>query len=178
MRQARNLGNFRQPGKVGGFTYLAMLATIAIMGVTLAATGEVWHIALKREKERELLFVGDQFRRALNSYHAHTPPFGRRQLERLDDLLEDPRYPTTQRYLRRIYADPIGGGTDWGVVKGANGEILGIHSLSGDEPLKKGNFNIEDKEFEGKTRYMDWVFMRSPSTQPAGQGSARPLQQP
>lgn len=39
------------------------------MGIALAVTGEVWHIALKREKEHELLFVGDQLRRAINSYY-------------------------------------------------------------------------------------------------------------
>lgn len=59
----------RRLPRVGGFTYLAVLAMIAIIGIALAVTGEVWHIALKREKERELLFVGDQFRRAINSYY-------------------------------------------------------------------------------------------------------------
>lgn len=178
MRTIGKTGRLGQPRKVGGFTYLAMLATIAIMGITLAAASEVWHIALKREKERELLFVGDQFRRAINSYHAHTPVTGRFQVERLEDLLRDPRYPATQRYLRKIYVDPLSGSADWGLVKGPNGEILGIHSLSGDEPVKKGNFSTENREFEGKTSYADWVFMQSTGTQPAGQHSARPSHSP
>ena len=51
-----------------GFTYLVLLAVVAAMGIVLATAGEVWHMALKREKEQELLFVGDQFRRAFNLY--------------------------------------------------------------------------------------------------------------
>jgi len=32
------------------------------MGVALAALGTMWHTASQREKERDLLFVGDQYR--------------------------------------------------------------------------------------------------------------------
>jgi len=103
---------------VGSSTYLVMLATIVIIGITLAATGEVWHIAQKREKEQELLFVGDQFRRAISLYYAHAPALGRRQLESLEDLLQDPRYPSTQRYLRKIYADLVSGGGGQGAKRG------------------------------------------------------------
>jgi hypothetical protein len=128
----------------------------------LVATGEVWHIAQKREKERELLFVGNQFRLALSGYYERTPGRERRYPAKLEDLLKDPRYPSTQRYLRRIYRDPVGGGEQWGLIKGPDGEIYGVHSLSEEEPLKKGNFSLADRDFEGKTRYADWVFMHMP----------------
>lgn len=152
----------RQPGRVGGFTYISLLAIIAIMGVVLGTAGEVWHMALKREKERELLFVGDQFRRAIGLYYEHTPGLGRRYPESLEDLLRDPRYPSTQRYLRKIYPDPVSGSTEWGLVKGTAGEILGVHSLSENEPIKKSNFSLVDRSFEGRAKYVDWVFMHTP----------------
>jgi len=44
-------------------------------------------------------------------------------------------------------------------VKGVNGEILGVHSASDDEPAKKTNFSLADKGFEGKMKYSEWVFM-------------------
>lgn len=167
-----------QPERIGGFTYLAMLVVIAIMSITLAATGEVWYIALKREKEQELLFAGNQFRRAIRSYYAHTPALGSPQLMRLEDLLLDPRYPSTQRYLRKIYADPISNSAGWGLIKGPSGEILGVHSLSEDEPMKKANFSLVNKHFEGKTKYVDWVFMQSSGMQLTTQDFEIPQQEP
>ena len=124
-------------------------------------------MAIKREKEQELLFVGSQFRQAIKLYYEHTPPQTQRYPFRLEDLLEDPRYPSTQRYLRKIYADPINGNTKWGLVKGPSGEILGVHSLSRREPVKKGGFSNVDKNFENKTKYADWVFMYVPGQYPA-----------
>lgn len=151
-----------QPGSVGGFTYITLLAIIAIMGIVLGTVGEVWHMALKREKEQELLFVGDQYRRAIGLYYEHSPAPGSRYPAHLEDLLMDPRYPSTQRYLRKIYPDPVSGSDNWGLVKGPEGEIFGVYSPSEEEPMKKSNFSLVDRNFEGRTKYMDWVFMHTP----------------
>lgn len=145
-----------------GFTYLGLMVIIAVMGIVLAATGEIWHMALKREKEHELLFVGDQFRRAINQYYQHSPLKPRRFPMSLEDLLKDPRYPGTQRYLRKIYIDPITGDSNWGLVTGPAGEIFGVYSLSEDEPIKKSNFSSADSNFKGKTKYAEWVFLGVP----------------
>src|SRR5512142_1369455 len=75
-----------------GFTYIAVLIFVAILSVGLAATAEAWHMALKREKEAELLFVGHQFRNALAAYYNHTPGQAGRYPTSLEDLLKDPRY--------------------------------------------------------------------------------------
>lgn len=166
----RLLSHQRRWSRQDGFTYLGLMVLIAIMGITLASVGEVWHMALKREKEQELLFVGNQFRRALDLYYAYTPGQARRQPLSLEELLRDPRYPGTQRYLRKIYPDPVTGSPVWGLIKGPGGEIYGVHSLSEDEPLKQGNFSLADAMFENRKRYSDWVFMPTP-----GQLKARPL---
>lgn len=156
-----------------GFFYLVLLAAVAAMGILLATAGEFWHMALKREKEQELLFVGDQFRRAFNLYDLHTPGNASRNPRSLEELLKDPRYPGVQRYLRKIYADPITGSTQWGVIKGPDGEIFGVHSLSEDEPVKKSGFSLVDAKFEGRSKYSDWVFMDDQR-----QASGRLLKQP
>jgi type II secretory pathway pseudopilin PulG len=144
-----------------GFTYLGVLILVAVMGVALAAAGEIWHTASQREKEQQLLFVGDQFRRAIGRFEAHTPGQARRHPLSLDELLKDPRYPETRRYLRRIYLDPMTGKAEWGLITGPDGEIFGVHSLSEAEPIKKARFRLADKAFEGKLKYSDWVFMSS-----------------
>lgn len=163
----------RIPYAAAGFTYIALLITIVMIGVILAAAGEIWHMATQREKERELLFVGDQFRRAINQYSRHTQAGSRRYPVNLEDLLKDPRTPNTQRYLRKIYLDPVTGSSEWGLVRGPSGEIFGVYSLSEDEPIKKRNFNFADAAFEDKTKYSEWVFMGTPLRY-----GSRPLRKP
>jgi type II secretory pathway pseudopilin PulG len=156
----------------GGFTYVGVLFLIVIMGIALAVAGEVWQNAQRREKEQELLFVGDQFRRALALYQAN----GGGYPARLEDLLKDPRIPGVRRYLRRIYRDPITGRTEWGLVKSGEA-ITGVYSLSGQEPLKKAQFSLVDQDFEGKQKYSEWVFSPKPAQGAAAPGT-RPVAAP
>ena len=164
------MANCRQGSRVrtGGFTYIGLLIIIVIMGVLLVMASEVWHTAQRREKERELLFIGHQFRQAINAYHDHSPNAERSYPVSLEDLLKDPRYPSAQRYLRRIYRDPVTGSEQWGLVRGPSGEIYGVHSLSEEEPVKKGNFGSDDMNFEGSMKYTDWVFMQVPGQRGTG----------
>ena len=143
----------------GGFTYIGVLVLVVLMGIALASAGQVWHTLQLREKEQELLFIGQQFRIALKRYADRTPGKGRRQPLHLEELLLDPRHPGIQRHLRRIYLDPITGSAEWGLITGPGGEIVWVHSLSDAEPLKKSNFGLADRRFEGKMKYSDWVFM-------------------
>jgi len=59
-----------------GFTYLVLLFMVAIMGAVLAATAMVWHTLAQRDKEQELLYAGDAFRRAIGLYYERTPGAG------------------------------------------------------------------------------------------------------
>lgn len=52
-------------GMQAGFTYLTILFVMAIAGVILAEVGINWTQDSQREKERQLLFVGNQFRQAI-----------------------------------------------------------------------------------------------------------------
>lgn len=145
--------------RAAGFAYIALLIGIAVIGVGLAATGVQWVTAQKREKERQLLFVGGEFRRAIAQYaEKSSNPVTRYPLS-LDDLLKDPRYPMTQRYLRKIYVDPMTGSRDWGLLKGPSGEIYGVFSQSEEVPLKVAGFAPADAQFEGRGKYSEWIFM-------------------
>lgn len=146
---------------IRGFTYIGLLILIALMGIMLAATGLVWHTEMQREKERELLFIGDQFRRAIGAYYDGSPA-EKKWPEKLEDLQQDRRYPATQRYLRRLYIDPMTGKADWALVKGPQGEIVGIHSRSDDAPVKQANFGSRYENFSGARHYSDWKFLFVP----------------
>jgi type II secretory pathway pseudopilin PulG len=56
-----------------GFTYLAGLLAVAVIGAGLAATSELWSQSRQREQEQELLFVGNQLRQAIALYDQRTP---------------------------------------------------------------------------------------------------------
>lgn len=146
-------------GRQSGFTYLAVLFAVVIMGALLAMAADVWHTTRLRERERELLVVGNEFRVAINRYYASSPGGQRHFPGNLGDLLLDPRYPDRpHRYLRRIYRDPITGTADWGEERNVAGEIVGVYSQSMDAPLKSSGFRTRDHAFEGKTKYSEWVF--------------------
>jgi len=151
----------RRP-RQAGFTYIGLLLAVAVLGVGLAAVGQVWRTAAAREKERELLFVGDQFRTAIRNYYAGTPAGQIRFPRSLEDLVEDHRMPAVRRHLRRIYPDPISGEDRWGIVPASDGGIAGVYSLSEQAPLKRAGFAGADAKFEGAERYSDWKFVYTP----------------
>ena len=117
---------------------MAALITIGVMGAGLAAYGELASHAAQREKERELLFVGNQFRQAIGAYYERSPGGAKRLPRTLEELLADKRYPMPRRYLRRLYADPITGKREWGFIQGPDGGIMGVYSLSEARPVKTG----------------------------------------
>lgn len=141
-----------------GFTYIGLLIAVAIMGVTLATIGTFWHTTRQRAQEQELLFVGNQYAQAIFAYYQNTPGADKQFPKKLEDLLLDKRQPYTTRYLRKIFADPITGSTQWGLIKGADGGIIGVHSLSDATPLKKDNFSRGYEKFAAKKSYSEWRF--------------------
>jgi type II secretory pathway pseudopilin PulG len=155
----------RQHGLVSGQRGLMLLALLIVLlfsSVLALAAAEVWATARQREREAELLFVGQQYRQALRQYYFAAPNAASRTLPAsLADLLEDKRYPLPVRHLRRLYADPVTGGTDWGLVKRGD-LIVGVHSLSDAKPLKQTGFNRLDQAFEGRPSYREWAFLFVP----------------
>jgi type II secretory pathway pseudopilin PulG len=139
-----------------GFGYLMVLFAIAAIGIGLASTGEVWSASAQRERETQLLFVGQQFRLALASYRDRSPPGTPTAPTTLAELLEDRRFPMPVRHLRRLWPDPMSGTTDWGLVV-AGGRIVGVHSRDEREPLRTA-FAERDADLAGAAAYSLWVF--------------------
>jgi type II secretory pathway pseudopilin PulG len=146
-----------------GFSYLTVLFMVAILAGGLALVGELWHTSAAREKEAELLFAGHQYRKAIERYYLSGP---QRQYPReLEHLLKDPRRPGAERYLRRLYPDPVSGKA-FALLKAPDGGILGVHSPSEEKPLKTGGFKERDAAFEGKAKYSEWQFVHAVPVQP------------
>lgn len=141
-----------------GFTLVGALILIAFMGAGLAAFGGIASHAAQREKEAELLFRGNQYRQAIEAYYRKERKYPRA----LAELLEDKRYPTPARHLRKLYPDPISGTTEWGLVEAPGGGIMGVYSKSEAQPIKTGGFTLADKTFADAQRYADWQFFYQP----------------
>jgi len=132
---------------------------VAIMGAGLAAYGQLASHAAQREKEAELLFRGNQYRQAIESYYRKE----RKYPKALAELVEDRRFPTPARHLRRLYADPVSGAADWGLMEAPGGGIMGVYSNSEAQPVKSGGFRLADRTFQDAARYADWQFFYTPA---------------
>ena len=85
-----------------GFTYLGMMFLILAIGIGLAKAGTVWQTEVQREKEKELLFIGEQYAMAIASYYESTPSGLKQYPASLKDLLQDNRFPAVRRHLRKL----------------------------------------------------------------------------
>jgi type II secretory pathway pseudopilin PulG len=152
--------NARRKGR--GAAYIFFLFCVAILGLALTVVADVDSIANRREKEKELLFIGRQFRQALKSYYETSIQIDdpRRYPPDINSLLEDYRAGKLRRHLRRLYADPMTGNNSWGTVI-SDGQILGVHSLSKLKPIKQDNFDFVQASFRAASSYAEWVFSYS-----------------
>jgi type II secretory pathway pseudopilin PulG len=143
----------------GGFTYVGLLILIAVFALISAETLRAGMTAQRRVAEQELLDSGWRLTQALESY-ARATPAGQNPVPRtIEDLLRDPRSPTTTvRHLRRVEFDPITAQAQWGIVRTPDGRgIDGFHSLSTARPWRK-DFVPPFTDFADKPLYRDWVF--------------------
>jgi type II secretory pathway pseudopilin PulG len=119
----------RRPGLQRGFSYLLLLFAVAALGIASAGSAVMWSTLTQSERERELLFIGGEFARALQRYHDASPVEPKRYPATLQELVEDKRQPTPVRHLRRIYFDPMTRSQDWGLVM-TGGQIRAVYSKS------------------------------------------------
>ena len=154
-----------------GFTYLGMMFLIVVIGIGLAAAGMVWQTEVQREKEKELLFVGEQFRQAIGSYYESTPGGAKQYPLALEELLRDPRFPDMRRHLRRIYPDPVTGNADWGLLKEQQ-RIVGVYSKSESRPLMKAFTGEGRQGFSDAVTYAGWGFAYKSTSSSAGAAPA------
>ncbi|MDN5752682.1 MAG: type II secretion system protein [Nitrosospira sp.] len=145
-----------------GFTYIWMLFAVALSGIVLAGAGQLWQTEARREKEAELMFVGEQFRQAIGSYYENSPGAAKSYPDSLEKLLTDDRFPMIKRHLRKIFSDPMTGMAEWGMVRKPGVGIVGVHSLSTQKPFKRANFHERYENFADAVNYQEWKFVYTP----------------
>lgn len=156
--------------KVAGFAYVLLLALIAVIALLASSAIRLGAQMSRRDAEQSLLFVGSEFSSALRSYAAFAnAPLSSplpaaaalRGPRTLEELLKDNRSPGLKRHLRKIYADPMTGLENWGLVKDPAGFIVGVYSLAPGRPIQQTGFDARLSNFEEAQTYADWVFALS-----------------
>lgn len=80
-----------------GYAMAALLVALSVMAIMMSAAMPTWSHMIRREKEEELLFRGNQYARAINQYQRK---FANASPASLDVLIE-------QRLLRKKFKDPL-----------------------------------------------------------------------
>lgn len=146
-----------------GYAYWLALVALSLAGVAALRISESWSLKTKLQQEEELLFVGDQYRRAIASYYQATPGPVKVMPQQLADLLVDRRQSNVVRYLRRLYGDPLSSYAPFEVIRDPNtGSIIGVHSSSPAHPLKQVGFPDRYRSFTSSKTYQGWRFVYQP----------------
>jgi type II secretory pathway pseudopilin PulG len=162
-------------GRQRGVLLLGLLLGLALSGLAVMVALDVWALERRRQQEQELLFVGEQYRAAIERYYLAAPKGSPRVFpSSLRDLQHDDRYPHPVRHLRRLYPDPLTGAAKWGAVMQGT-RIAGIYSLGKGVPLKQAGFARGNEGFAGKSSYRDWAFVFiAPAHLPASRTNQAP----
>jgi type II secretory pathway pseudopilin PulG len=157
-----------------GYTLALFVMVIAVMAIMAGAAVQLASFQMKREKEAELIFRGQQYVEGIRLYRQK---YGRYPV-RMKELWE-----AEPKVLRKKWIDPMTGSEKWGVIfEGQEGQelqvpgvdrratptrtpiferdregegekvgpIVGVHSLSTEESIKI---------YEGRNRYNMWKFV-------------------
>nr|WP_211610815.1 type II secretion system protein [Paraburkholderia haematera] len=160
-----------------GLVLLALLIALTLMSIALAGALDVWSLERRREQEKQLLFVGDQYRQAIVRYYR----VGRVYPASVDDLLDDTRFQVPMHHLRQAYPDPLTGKTDWLFLRQGD-RFFGVYSSSEAPTIKRAEFPRRYADFETEETYAGWKFiylapgLRSTPTNAATAAPGRPLQ--
>lgn len=144
-----------------GFILIGLLMLIIISGFGMVQVGVAWKSVIQREREQELLKVGEAYRLAIGRYYNQTPSVVKEYPPNLEALLLDKRFPNPRRHLRKMYIDPITQRDGWGIVEAPSGGVMGVYSLSDKAPFKTKGFRPH-QHFDDSQYYGEWYFVYIP----------------
>lgn len=142
----------------GGFTFVELMATLAIMAMLLTVAVPMVQLVQQRQKEHELRLALEQIRAALDAYKLAVEQGSievapgesgyPKSLEQLVEGVDNQRNPKKSKlhFLRRVPADPMSdtdvslpASRSWGVrsyasppeAPSAGDDVFDVYSLSG-----------------------------------------------
>jgi len=175
-----------------GFAMVSLLLAISIFGIVASMALPAWNQMLKREREAELIFRGEQYARAILLYQRQQPGAYPPDIDTLVD----------GRFLRKRYRDPMMAEGQFRVVLQTQRDVIGVTGtleagservleesadnddgrnrnetddvvsggvLGGIVGVASRNTDISIRTYNGRTRYSEWEFVYTPDSQTVGQ---------
>jgi len=163
-----------------GYAMVGLLVALGVMGIMMSVLLPFWSQAARREREAELVFRGEQYARAIELYQrqyvgAYPPDF--------ETLVE-------QRFLRRLYADPMTEDGEFRVIYRSQVEDLlgapegeaGSEETTEADPIRFDRDREEGgvvgvvsrndgeslRKYNGRERYNEWAFIYVTSSSTPG----------
>ena len=151
---------------------LGVLVALALGLALLVAAGAGMSRGDQRQRDAEddLLSIGEQYRQAIDAYSRAVP--GVRQWPtKLEDLVNDTRFPKPRHHLRKLFRDPIAPDRDWGIVY-LGLSITGVYSQADGVPFRLTGFGPGQDGFANAGSYRDWQFVVSTASNAAAGGNS------
>ncbi|MEW6455543.1 MAG: hypothetical protein AB1410_02345 [Acidobacteriota bacterium] len=89
-----------------GISIVILMIAVSIMAIILLSIYPLWSTAMKREREKELIFRGSQYVEAIRIYQIKNPG---KFPSSLDELLK-------QKCIRKLYKDPTNNSSGWDLI--------------------------------------------------------------
>ncbi len=148
-----------QAGKQSGFTLIAVLVAMVLLALGVSQVTTVVSQQAQREREALLLQIGLAYQQAIGNYYENSPGTVKRWPRDVTDLIEDKRFVTLRRYLRKAYADPVSPGKDWEFIRASDGGIQGVYSQSELAPIRSAAIELPGLSLPAASQYSQWQFV-------------------
>lgn len=146
-----------------GFSYIGVMVTLVVAAIGMQGAAVMWQQQTQRDNEAILLETGEAYRLAIGRYYESTPQPVKQYPVRLEELLEDKRFPVPKRHLRKLYPDPFYVKQGMMLVV-KEGRIVGVHSQSLLAPIRHSGYQESQTGFLQAKHYRDWLFVYEPNT--------------
>ncbi len=148
-----------------GFSYIGVMVTLVFAAIGMQGAAVLWQQQSHRSHEAMLLETGEAYRLAIGRYYEATPQPLKQYPLRLEELIEDRRFPVPKRHLRKLYPDPFEVKRGMTLIM-KEGRIVGVHSQSMLAPIRTSGYQESQSGFNGAKDYRAWLFVYEPNTLP------------
>lgn len=159
-----------------GYAMAGLLVAMSVMAILLSAALPAWSHMIRREKEEELIFRGNQYARAINQYQrkfANASPASINLLieqRLLRKKFKDPMSPNEDGEFQLLYLNNEGTSSRGGAPGAATGSSLGTKPTGGIVGVTSKNTGQSIRIYKDKTHYNEWQFVGMDQSTQAGPG--------